>query len=201
MPLHLPDPPAGVPESVRSTLRTLAGQAKFSTEQLRNAQPEDLDVSTPHRIYSVGRDDILADRGLDSARPVGWRYLVEAGGQVIASAETVELEDGSQEVSQFTEGPYVGSTETVVRAARALPQLEKAGFELRLLRIPALYLMALWLHAKATDLLIPLAPSPIGKEGQIVPVAQLFSELSRQARAAARPERGEADKDHGPALP
>lgn len=187
MPLHLPDPPQGVPDTVRSTLKHFADHSHFSTDALRNARPDQLDVSTPHEIYTIGLDDLVAGRSLDAARPVGWRYLVEDAGNPIASAETTIAPDGSQVLSQFTEGPYVGATATAVRNARALPQLEKAGYDLRLLRIPALYLMALWLHSEHTDLLVPMAPSPIGREGQIVPVPELIAELSRRARSSGPP--------------
>ncbi|MFI6601760.1 hypothetical protein ACIBHX_36400 [Nonomuraea sp. NPDC050536] len=191
MPLHMPAPPAGVPETVQSKLRALAGDSRFSTQALRLAERDQLEVSTPHQVFTIGLDDIESGAGLDAAQPVGWRYLVTAGGDVIASAETTQAPDGTPQPAQFTEGRFVGATATAVQAARALPQVEKGPFELRLLRIPSLYLMALWLHSPATDLLVPLAPSPIGKEGQIVPPAQLFGDLARQARArsAAAPHR------------
>lgn len=191
MPLHMPAPPSGIPETVRSKLRALADDSRFSTPALRLAERDQLDVTTPHQVFTIGLDDIEAGAGLEAARPVGWRYLITGGGEVIASAETAEGPNGTPEPAQFTEGRFVGATATAVRSAHALPQLEKANFELRMLRIPALYLMALWLHSPATDLLVPLAPSPIGKEGQIVAPAQLFGDLSRQARArsAATPRR------------
>jgi hypothetical protein len=187
MPLHLPDPPAGVPDKVRSKLHAFADGAKFSTKALRGARKDQLDVSTPHQVFTMGLNDITAGGGLDRAQPVGWRYLVEDGGQLIASAETTLAPDGTQEVSQFTEGPFVAETDKAVKAVRKLPQLEAAGFELRLLRIPALYVMALWLHAQATDLLVPLAPSPIRKEGRAVPPAEFFADLSGLAGQATPP--------------
>ncbi|MEK8108192.1 hypothetical protein NKG94_30935 [Micromonospora sp. M12] len=65
-----------------------------------------------------------------------------------------------------------------MKALRKLPQLQAAGYELRLLRIPALYLMALWLHSPLADLLVPLEPSPIGKEGRPMPAVEFFSDLA-----------------------
>ncbi|MEK8108193.1 hypothetical protein NKG94_30940 [Micromonospora sp. M12] len=44
---------------------------------------------------------------------MGWRYLVEDGGQLIASVETMPAADGTEEVSQFTEGPFVAATDKV----------------------------------------------------------------------------------------
>jgi hypothetical protein len=187
MPLHLPDTPPGVPDRVRSKLRAFADDSKFSTKALRGARKDQLDISTPHQVFTMGLDDITSGAGLDRAQPVGWRYLVEEGGQLIASAETTLAPDGTHEVSQFTEGPFVAETDKAVKAVRKLPQLEAAGFELRLLRIPALYVMALWPVAPATDLLVPLAPSPIGKDGKAMPAAEFLADLSELASTATPP--------------
>jgi hypothetical protein len=187
MPLHLPDPPADVPDKVKSKLHAFADSAKFSTKALRGAHKDRLDLSTPHEVFTMGLDDITSGAALDRAQPVGWRYLVMDGGQLIASAETTLAPDGSHEVSQFNEGPFVAETDKAIKAIRKLPQLEAAGFELRLLRIPALYMMALWLHAPATDLLVPLAPSPIGKDGRAMPATEFFADLSEVASQATPP--------------
>lgn len=187
MPLHLPDPPPDVPDKVRSKLHAFADGAKFSTKALRGARRDQLDLSTPHQVFTMGLDDITAGGGLDRAQLVGWRYLVMAGGQPIASAETTLAPDGTHEASQFTEGPFVAATDKAVRDVQRLPQLAAAGFELRLLRIPALYVMALWLHAPATDLLVPLAPSPIQKDGRPMPAAEFFADLSELASSATPP--------------
>ncbi|MFI9596417.1 hypothetical protein [Nonomuraea sp. NPDC052265] len=194
MPLHMPAPPSDVPETVQTKLRTLADDSRFSTKALRLAERDQIGISIPHQVFTLGLDEIESGAGLAAARPVGWRYLVTANGNVIASAEITQGPDGTPQPAHFTEGVFVGATATAVQAARALPQLQTAAFELRLLRIPALYLMALWLHSPAADLLVPLAPSPVGREGQIVPPAQLFGELARQARArsAATPHRPDA---------
>jgi hypothetical protein len=181
MPLHLPDPPVGVPDKVKSKLHAFADDGKFSTKALRGARRDRLDLSTPHQVFTMGLEDITSGGGLDSAKPVGWRYLVEDGGQLVASAETAQTPDGTQEVSQFTEGPFVAETDKAVKAVRKLPQLVAAGFELRLLRIHSLYVMALWLHSPATDLLVPLAPSPFRKEGKPMPASEFFADLTELA--------------------
>ncbi|MFF5037410.1 hypothetical protein [Nocardia salmonicida] len=187
MPLHLPDPPSEVPDKVKGKLRAFADGAKFSTKALRGARKDQLDLSTPHQIFTLGLDDITAGAGLDAARPVGWRYLVVDGAQIIASAETTLAPDGTQEMAQFTEGPFVLATDKALKIVRKLPQLAAAGFELRLLRIPALYVMALWLHSPFVELLVPLDPSPIGKEGKPVPAGQFLAELSELARTMSPP--------------
>ncbi|UGT61256.1 hypothetical protein [Nocardia asteroides] len=187
MPLHLPEPPTEVPDKVRGKLRAFADGEKFSTKALRGARKDQLDLSTPHQIYTLGLDDITAGAGLDAARAVGWRYLVVDGAQIIASAETTLAPDGTQQMSRFTEGPFVLATDKALKVVRKLPQLTAAGFDLRLLRIPALYVMALWLHSPLADILAPLDPSPIGKEGKPIPAAQFLTELAELARTTAPP--------------
>ncbi|HEY1180625.1 MAG TPA: hypothetical protein VGF17_31090 [Phytomonospora sp.] len=198
MPLHLPEPPQVVPDKIRTKLHEFADGSKFSTKALRGARKGQLDVSTPHRVFTMGLEDVADGGGLERARPGGWRYLIEDGGQLIASAEATLAENGDFELSQFTEGPFVAATDKAVKAVRKLPQLTAAGFELRLLRIPALYMMALWLHAAAADLMVPLAPSPIGKDGKAMPATEFFSDLAEEVRPAAQPGPPEAQ---GPPIP
>lgn len=190
MPLHLPDPPHDLPDHVLSKLHAFADEGKFTTPGLRGAHKDQLAVSDPHQVFTMGMDDVTSGAGLDRARPVGWRFLVHSGGRTVASAETTQNPDGSgnDEVSHFNEGPFVAGTEKALAAVRSLTQVQATGFDVRLLRIPSVYMMALWLHSPATDLLVPMAPSPIGKEGKPVAPAEFFAELGEVARQAAPPE-------------
>jgi hypothetical protein len=47
--------------------------------------------------------------------------------------------------------------------------------------------MALWLHAPTTDLLVPLAPSPIGKDGKAMPATEFLTDLTELARTTTPP--------------
>jgi hypothetical protein len=183
MPLNLPEPQSGMPGKVRAKLHALAESGKFTSKALKGARKEQLDVSTPHQVFTMGLDDITGAGGLDRAQAAGWRYLVEDGGQPIASAETTVAQDGTEEVAQINEGPFAAATDKAVKIIRKLPKLQARGYELRLLRIPAVYLMALWLHSAEEDLLVPLEPSPIGKEGKAVPAQEFFSDLAERISA------------------
>lgn len=187
MPLHLPGPPTDLPDRVMTKLHAFADGAKFTTPALREARKDHLALAAPHQVFTMGLDDVAAGGGLDRARPVGWRFLIQEDGHPVASAETTHGTDGTDEVSHFNEGPFVAATDQAMTTVRDLPQLQATGFELRLLRIPSVYMMALWLHSPATDLLVPLAPSPIGKEGKPVPATEFFAELAELARQATPP--------------
>lgn len=211
MPLNMPEPPGRIREETRSKLGHVARAGGGGPKLLGEVAPEDVEVSTPHQVFVLGPDDIEADGGLERAQPVGWRFLLESGGNVIAGAEVSETPERTFPPS-FYRSSSVGATATAIKAARALPQLEAAGFDLRLLRIPELYQMALWLHSPHTDLLIPLAPSPIGNEGKITPPSVFFRELiaaAREYRARRVPSPGDgprtpqppADRNRNPGLP
>jgi hypothetical protein len=176
MPLNMPDPPGRIKDETRAKLGGIARAGGGGPKLLGDVDPEDVDVSTPHQVFVLGPDDIEDDGALQRAQPVGWRFLLESGGNVIAGAEVSETPERTFPPS-FYRSSSVGATATAINTARALPQLEAAGFDLRLLRIPELYQVALWLHSPHTDLLIPLAPSPIGNEGKITPPSVFFREL------------------------
>ncbi len=40
-----------------------------------------------------------------------------------------------------------------------MEEVAKDDFELRVLRIPALYVMAFWLHGEKKDILVPMPPT------------------------------------------
>jgi hypothetical protein len=198
MPLKAPEPPRQAAETVQSTFRTFAANRTFRSPALRNATGP-LSLSEPHEIFSLGLADLIAGRGLDAAKPAGWRYLVKDGEKVLASAETVLGTTGNEHIfSAFNEGRFVASTAEAIGTARALPEVAKGSFELRYLQVPALYVSALWLHnAGGTgDLLVPLAPSPLdAAPGVPVPAARLLEELASKAKTA--PAVGPADRSGG----
>ncbi|HEY7200965.1 MAG TPA: hypothetical protein VIC57_12155 [Candidatus Dormibacteraeota bacterium] len=198
MPVHQPNQPPGLADKVRSTVRQFAGNEHHTLDSLRGAKADRVDVTTPHQIFTLGLDDLTSGAGLDRARAVGWRHLVEVDGKAVASAETSVAADGTHVPSHVNEGPFVNATAEAAAAAQAMPQLQTAGFEMRLLRIPALYFMALWMHSAAADLLVPLAPSPIGQEGQVVAAADALNELAERARAASAPTGPGEPDTHAP---
>ncbi|MFE5211487.1 hypothetical protein [Streptomyces sp. NPDC056600] len=164
MPLHVPPAPPAALRTVLAALGTPAAVRDPRTPSLRGAQGP-LNPELPLPVHVLDR--ITAD-GTPVVRLAGWRFLIRSGDHAVAAAETLETAEGWA-FSHFFEGPYVMSTE------RALRQAEEAGqpYQPRLLSVPGLYMLTLWLHADpeadaaaglpdALDLLIPLAPAPPG---------------------------------------
>ena len=107
--------------------------------------------------------DLTKQGRLADAPMTAWRYLVEQNGAAVASAEVGVDPTGSvRGFDHLNEGPFVQATAAAERAAAKLPQVRDGRVEARIVRIPALYVMALWLKNLDgdDDVVIPMAPAP-----------------------------------------
>jgi len=147
-------------EHVRARLSELAARANFGDRALARADPVALALAAPHDVYALGLADVAAGATLAAATLVGRRFLVMEGPTAIASVEIAA--SGAPARFEANEGPYVAATADALARAESDPLVAAGSFELRLLRIPALYAMALWLSDDdgRSDLLFPLAPAP-----------------------------------------
>ncbi|MFE9458585.1 hypothetical protein [Streptomyces californicus] len=165
MPLHVPPAPAPALRSVLAALGSPTAVREARTSALRSVQGP-LSPELPLPVHVLGR--ISADGTAPLTHLAAWRFLIRSEGRPVAAADTVLTPDGWT-FSHFFEGPYLASTELAVRQAEA----SAAPWQARLLSIPELYMIALWLHGDAeadpaggvlapTDVLVPLAPAPPG---------------------------------------
>ncbi|MFE0803439.1 hypothetical protein [Streptomyces sp. E2N166] len=164
MPLHVPPAPAPALRSVLTALSSPTAVREARTPSLLGAQGP----ATPELPLPVHVLDRITAEGVAVTRLTGWRFLIRCGDRAVAAAETMLTPDGWA-FSHFFEGPYVASTEHALRQAESVPQ----AYQPRLLSVPGLYMLTLWLHGDrtadaaaghpaATDLLVPLAPAPPG---------------------------------------
>ncbi|MFF2081231.1 hypothetical protein ACFVXG_41495 [Kitasatospora sp. NPDC058162] len=126
---------------------------------------------------------------LPAARRTGWRFLIKDGPEVAAAAEVVQSPEGHT-FSHFTAGPYLSSTVRALREAWQLAQSSRSRRQPRLLTFPGQYATALWLHSPdagpSADLLIPLAPAPLGVTAhRAYPAAELLPLLARAPLAGS----------------
>ncbi|WP_438290917.1 hypothetical protein [Streptomyces sp. HUAS TT7] len=180
MTLQSPQPPEQSREAAEAGLRLLAGLGRVRTETLLPAAPDELRLADPVPMYTVGPASPLAD-----AEPVAWRYLVRHGSDAVALAETVRDASGEHVFSQLGYGPFVAGTAAALDAASGHP----GDAEVRLLHIPAVHLIAVWLHAEAADALIPAAPAPPGTEaGRTYPADELLGLVAQLAPHTLAPD-------------
>jgi hypothetical protein len=184
MTLRVPEPTEESIKVVSSHLSNLAGRTGFRDRALTRADPARLALAAPHDVYSIGLSDLAGGAFLDAATAVSRRFLVMDGDKPIAAAELTDQDKGSG--FQANEGPYVESTAAAIAQAETDPDLANDDYEVRLLRIPALYVMALWLKNQQdeTDVVIPLDPAPAPLEaGRKYSPAEVLSALLEPARA------------------
>ncbi|MEV0280354.1 hypothetical protein AB0I22_28710 [Streptomyces sp. NPDC050610] len=168
MPLHVPPAPAPALRSVLAALGSPTAVRAARTPSLKTLQGQ-LTPESPLPVYVL--DQITPLGGRPRTRLTGWRFLIqgaEPNAAAAAAAETMLTPDGWT-FSHFFEGPYVASTERALRQAESLT----TAYQPRLLSVPELYMLTLWLHGDPVadasscrpapgDLLVPLAPAPPG---------------------------------------
>ncbi|MFI0239340.1 hypothetical protein [Streptomyces sp. NPDC016845] len=198
MPLHVPPAPAPALRTVLTALGSPTAVREARTPSLRAAQgPVSPELPLPVYVLDRITETTSAGGHPSPARLAGWRFLVRCGDRAVAAADTMLTADGWA-FSHFFEGPYVKSTERALRQAEPLAKT----YQPRLLSVPELYMLTLWLHGDHTadtvdgipaadDILIPLAPAPPGiaahrphRVAELLPVLALRLTPSRAALLA-----------------
>ncbi len=120
------------------------------------------DDGLPHQAFNLGLDAVQAGRGVDAAQAVGWRFLLGQPAEHPTVAAEVADAGGQHEFSGLNRGPFVGQTLSAMKQAEQVEEVKNGDYEPRLLRVPALYVVALWLKERTTgkDIVIPLDPAP-----------------------------------------
>ncbi|MER0444447.1 hypothetical protein ABR738_07630 [Streptomyces sp. Edi4] len=165
MPLHVPPAPAPALRSVLAALGSPTAVREARTPALRSA-PGPLTPELPLPLHVL--DGITSGGRTARSRLAGWRFLISDRDHPVAAADTRLTPDGWT-FSHFFEGPYIASTQRALRQAELLA----TPFQPRLLSVPELYMLTLWLHGDTGadgasgapaphDLLVPLAPAPPG---------------------------------------
>ncbi len=165
MPLHALPAPAPALLSIVAALGSPTAVREARTPSLRAATGP-LTPELPLPVHVL--EQVTPRGGTPRTRLTGWRFLIRGPERAVAAGETAPTSDGWA-FSHFFEGPYLAATELAVRQAEALP----TPYQPRLLSVPELYMLTLWLHGDVAadaasglpgpgDLLVPLAPAPPG---------------------------------------
>ncbi|MGA5702838.1 hypothetical protein [Peterkaempfera bronchialis] len=185
MTLQLPQPPDGALRSVLTALASPSAVRHVTAPALRSPDAE----HPPLPAHPLPVHLLRAGTALETAPRTGWRFLIRCGDQVVAAAETLETPDGHA-FSHFAEGPYLEATLRALQQARRATATATGPYQPRLLSVPTLYTTALWLHALrpgGTDLLIPLAPAPLGIAAhRAYPAAELLDLFRRTVAPPAK---------------
>jgi hypothetical protein len=165
VPIEFPTPPADAEKAAADgvlAVHRAEAPGRSRARALRDIGPRGRRLASPHKVHNLRLSD-LEKGGLRDAPMTAWRYLVEDDGTAVASAEVgVDANGAVRGFDHLNEGPFVQATAAAQKAAAELPQVRDGRMEARILRIPALYVMALWLKDLDgdSDVIVPMAPAP-----------------------------------------
>lgn len=167
MSLTMPQPPAAALRAVIGALESPNAVRAVRTPAMRR-RTGTLTPVHPLPVHLLDPSAAPAGTGgLSAAQRTGWRFLIrDEDDEVVAAADTRESTEGHT-FSHFAEGPYPLSTLRALHRAKQHTAGSPTVYMPRLLSVPGHYMAALWLHpvmdrSQHPDLLIPLAPAPLG---------------------------------------
>lgn len=150
--------------------------------------PRALDAAGPHLVFSLGLDDAAGGGMLQRVQPIGLRYFILEGDRTIAMAQISA--DGSR-FSNVTFGILGEAMSRAIAFAETLSEVAQNDVELRVIEVPGVYVIALWLAGEETTILIPLNPAPPPVQANRAYTVDEFEDtVARMAERKPRNERG-----------
>jgi hypothetical protein len=119
----------------------------------------ELAAAAPQIIFTSTTEALFEGRLLEDAVPTAWQYVLVANGELAGVAEVSHSGPGGESPRSFDvlrPAKRAEAINKVVAIAETLP----GEYEFRMLRVPNLYLLAVWLRNAGCDLLLPVAPVP-----------------------------------------
>jgi hypothetical protein len=166
MPVNLATPPPESTQVLQDTLQRWVNQPSLAPQSsnigISFATDAGVQVQLPHPVYNLSLADLVAGKTLTAATLVSWRYLLNDS-ETTAMAEVSPSAAGqASALTMINRGPFVASLVQAVDAAGANTAFNTGTYEVAVLSIPALYVMALWLRSATPGggTLIPLSPAP-----------------------------------------
>jgi hypothetical protein len=153
MAIHFPEPPQDIAAAAASDVPGAA------------MRPRAAAAPAAHPVFTAGLDAIVehdGNVGRVATAPTSWRYASELGGIPRVFELAAHGTTGKARTTTVGDDRFTPAIREALTAAQADPRVRDHDFEARLLRVPALKLLALWLHAAGTDdLFIPVAPTAV----------------------------------------
>jgi hypothetical protein len=155
MPITLPPSPPGFDQALTRAVGRVssAGLLKFAALGGAGAGPA---PSAQHRVYTMALSDVAAGQRVSAARPASWRAFLVQAQTPVAVAEVAETAGGQlAPEASITEGPLVAAAADAIGVAEQAQAVAVGAYELRVLHVPAVYVLAVWLHGPQ-DLFVPI---------------------------------------------
>ena len=150
MPLQVYSPPINCYEMVSQNL-------EYLNILVQDKQEENyLEMTKPLPIYDVHLSDELK-QGRVHPQLTGWRCFVMKNNEAISMADIAVHETGENpEFLYFTKGDIVEKILNKICEIESQDIIKNDHFEVRLLRISSVSLLAIWLHGSNQELIYPI---------------------------------------------
>jgi hypothetical protein len=148
---------------------------------------EELTIGDPYPDYGIGDLTKLASGQLLSATKSGgsWMYLFMHGTNAVGASGLIadEKTGKAMKANGLFQTDFSNETMKALRIAEQLPQVKKQDYEIRRLDIPSILFVAVWLHGKSDDIIIPLGAT-FGRWNALQPYSesQMIKLLQPEAR-------------------
>lgn len=158
----MPIKTSSVPQEVFDVLKNGLAQLKPPSTALTFVARFSSGSGIPHQLWHLGLDAIKNGHGIGAADLTGWRFLLDHATAHPTVAADVQGKSVPHKFGGLHYGPFVAATFSALKTADSEPRLRGEALEPRLLQIPALFVVALWLKAQDPDkdVFVPLAPAP-----------------------------------------
>jgi hypothetical protein len=161
MALKVLNPPKAVEDAFKASMPIVASGMGGAAIAIRKAKQ--LSFAAPHPVYTARLEDVAGGRDLaETAYLVGWRFLIFEGRRAFAVIEIAAGVDGANaRLSHVNKGPFVVGTIKKIRAAEKMRLVRAGDYDLCCLRIPNLFVMALWLKDRtgSRDIVLVMPPA------------------------------------------
>lgn len=153
-----PESPDGGRQIVYDSVKQLP---RSMSRYLGDFQIEELTIANPYRTYSVDLTNLASGQFLSVTKPDNWCYLLMHGTNAVAAAELTgdETNGKALKFAGLEQTDYSNETLKALQMAEKFPQIKQQNYEPRRLNCPAILFVAVWLHGKSDDIIIPLPPT------------------------------------------
>ena len=162
MPIEYQEPPDGTVSALRMAAATLHHAHGQMIAMLREISDCPLEHQ-PHPIYAVGLAEMAGDEGLSKAVIIGWRFLAQSEEKRDYAFIVQQDPQGvDYRFAEMNKGPFVEGTLKILSDAKLHAEIDDGTYNLSALKIPALNIFTLWLHAEELEkeVITVVAPAP-----------------------------------------
>jgi len=139
MKIKILTPPEEAYSCVKEELKELAEMKK--SEHLIGG------YGLPHPIHTIGLNDLVNLNDISQIKHIAWRFLLGSKDEAHAALEVAISRENNEghHFHHINRGPFVQGT---LNALKELRELDVPGeFEFHVIRIPAIFIMAIWLKS------------------------------------------------------